>query len=366
MNALEFLSDPLLRTPIVRDDNDFVMFLHDHFNNFKKLIDQVDCGDAIDNRVVAGRDKSKELCDHIIEAVNRYLDGNPSRAFDVMAVALAEREEHLSAFMPTDTVDHEMSVLYRMRATTEPGERLSRRDLFHIPFDKRHRVGTQRFSIPGLPCLYLGGSLYVCWEELNRPDFNKIFMARFRAAHLANIRVLNIKYRPQFWRIIREGAPDLFPKYAHAAIATAVLWPLIASCHIKAMHTDAKFKTEYIIPQIVLQWVRDSHDFDGVCYSSTHIASTFDQPVGQMNYVFPAKTKQAAGHCTRLLEQFEMSEALSWQLASVVHAGGRSNPIPRYTDFDVESVAGFGTPYINTDFFGMQLELCGLPCSKLS
>ena len=46
-------------------------------------------------------------------------------------------------------------------------------EMFHIPFNKRYLVGNQRFSISGLPCLYLGGSPYVCWEELGRPDFQK-------------------------------------------------------------------------------------------------------------------------------------------------------------------------------------------------
>lgn len=29
-------------------------------------------------------------------------------------------------------------------------------EMFHIPYDKRHLVGNQRYSLSGLPCLYLG------------------------------------------------------------------------------------------------------------------------------------------------------------------------------------------------------------------
>lgn len=41
----------------------------------------------------------------------------------------------------------------------------SKDEMFHIPYEKRNLVGNQRFSLSGLPCLYLGGSSYICWEE---------------------------------------------------------------------------------------------------------------------------------------------------------------------------------------------------------
>lgn len=45
-------------------------------------------------------------------------------------------------------------------------------EMFHIPYEKRNLVGNQRFSLSGLPCLYLGGSSYICWEELGRKDLS--------------------------------------------------------------------------------------------------------------------------------------------------------------------------------------------------
>ena len=55
---------------------------------------------------------------------------------------------------------------------------LSQQEFFHIPFNLRGKVKTQRFSIPGFPSLYLGTTIYVCWEELNRPNINE-FQANF-------------------------------------------------------------------------------------------------------------------------------------------------------------------------------------------
>ena len=55
--------------------------------------------------------------------------------------------------------------LYRMRISKET---LSKEKMFHVPFNMREKVSSARFSIPGFPCLYLGTSLEVCWNEIKR------------------------------------------------------------------------------------------------------------------------------------------------------------------------------------------------------
>lgn len=59
--------------------------------------------------------------------------------------------------------------------------------MFHIPFELRGKAATQRYSIPGLPSLYLGSSCYICWEELHRPDLNTVNSTRLKKDN-------NVKY----------------------------------------------------------------------------------------------------------------------------------------------------------------------------
>lgn len=42
--------------------------------------------------------------------------------------------------------------------------------LKHTPFDMISKIGSNRFSIPGQPCLYLGSTSYDCWIEMGKPD----------------------------------------------------------------------------------------------------------------------------------------------------------------------------------------------------
>ena len=52
------------------------------------------------------------------------------------------------------------------RARKSSGTLFTKDEMFHIPLEKRYLVSTQRYSYPGLPCLYLGSSYEVCCDEL--------------------------------------------------------------------------------------------------------------------------------------------------------------------------------------------------------
>ena len=45
-------------------------------------------------------------------------------------------------------------------------------------------------------------------------------------------------------------------------------YPLRAACSVIVEHPNDKFKEEYIIPQILLQWIRKDKGFSGVKYES--------------------------------------------------------------------------------------------------
>lgn len=63
-------------------------------------------------------------------------------------------------------------------------------DMLHISFSERDKIKTQRFSVPGLPCIYLGTSSYVCWLELNKPSDEKFNVYAFKVDE--NFRVFNL------------------------------------------------------------------------------------------------------------------------------------------------------------------------------
>ena len=72
-------------------------------------------------------------------------------------------------------------------------------------------------------------------------------------------------------------------------------YPLRAACSVVVEHPGSKFIEEYIIPQLLLQWVRNDEDFDGIRYES---CSRYDEvkPYGGYNIVLPSKQFDSDGY----------------------------------------------------------------------
>ena len=65
------------------------------------------------------------------------------------------------------------------------------KDMLHIPFDKRGIISSQRFSIAGIPCIYLSTSSLGCWLELNMPR-EDLFQVSSYEITSSELRVLNL------------------------------------------------------------------------------------------------------------------------------------------------------------------------------
>jgi hypothetical protein len=71
-------------------------------------------------------------------------------------------------------------------------------------------------------------------------------------------------------------------------------WPLIVACSIKTGNKDSSFHPQYLVPQMLLQWVCDEQKVDGIRYFSTRT------PRGGFpyyNFAFPARVIKSEGRC---------------------------------------------------------------------
>lgn len=135
-----------------------------------------------------------------------------------------------------------------------------------------HAIKEMRYSVPGLPCLYLGGSTHVCWRELGEPDFDTISVARYFATRNTDLHVLNFGHRlPLFASWVKKEPNRLVTRGRPTAIIAAhvTCWPLIAICAIRVPDRSIPGRPEYAIPQLVLKWITTTRQFHGVRYFST-------------------------------------------------------------------------------------------------
>jgi hypothetical protein len=223
--------------------------------------------------------------------------------------------------------------LYRIRSDRSEFSIPSRGDIFHVPFEKRRLVSNQRYSISGLPCLYLGSSLWICWEELGRPPLDSIWASRFRI--VKPVRVLDFQFPPHHvWRIFEahsKGTPNASDRSSEEKLkerfnqdflrAYLICWPLIAACSIRQERRSGSFVPEYIVPQLLLQWVAQGGRVDGIRYFSARMPSQGIHILAHSNCVFPVRTISFKGHCAELTKEFALTEPLSWEALTAINFG---------------------------------------------
>ena len=198
------------------------------------LKDEVEADDAL-------YAKAKSNKDYMCRIVKSYMQGRHSTAYTQLKNVLKSNGDLYLTVVKKD------ETFYRMRKF-EKRRGLSRKDLFHIPMTKKRIIKTQRYSAPGYPCLYLGKSIYGCWEEMHRPDTERTLISCFKSQSHFNVLDLRLPTEEEF--------------YADAERCLQA-FPIIIACGIPVRNSDDVFKPEYIIPQLLIEWIIDRNSGKG-------------------------------------------------------------------------------------------------------
>jgi hypothetical protein len=91
--------------------------------------------------------------------------------------------------------------------------------------------------------------------------------------------------------------------------AQAVCGPLLAASSIKVRNTAAPFKPEYVVPQVILQWLTTETNLDGVRCLSTKVHNYFNSPNPASNFILPARSSKPSGYCDHLRSKFEPTDS---------------------------------------------------------
>ena len=182
-------------------------------------------------------------------------------------------------------------VLFRGRINKDI-EDYSEDEMYHIPLTKRGVVSSQRYSFPGLPCLYVGASVYTCWVELNRPSFENFQVATILPAkEVQKMNVFDLSNIPQ--RLSELRKEPWFNENEYFCY-----WPLMALSSIKVRHENDIFNPEYIFPQFLLEYVLNNNktnQYIGIKYPSVKVAAICNKQFCEdwhtyVSYVFPSRT----------------------------------------------------------------------------
>ena len=241
-------------------------------------------------------------------ALNSY-KGLPSTAYSQLSYMMGKQIPDDLAWK--SVVEREN--FYRMRTFTDRRNGIEFKEMFHVPITMRRQVGTERYSIPGYPCLYLGKSSYVCWEEMGRPQMSSCWCSR-----LVN--------REQFEVLdLRLPSEKVFCNENEIA-RYMMLFPLIISCMIpmKGESCDV-FKPEYLIPQLIMEWVIKNSK-TGIYYTTTHYTSQtrkdFDYPRDKFdNLAIPIQSplERDTENCPVLAGMFKITNPANDEIEALKH-----------------------------------------------
>ena len=254
----------------------------DYFEELKKIYEKIQSIEKeYDNEFL-----NKE-CKEILKTIELYYSGNLDQAIKKINRLFSElaKSKYLcspincnEAFkdfrylkMKTDEIDEkflEKKVdFYRARI----GENVNFRkeNMYHIPFNDRDRVNTERFSIPGIPCLYLGKSVYTCWVELGKPSDEKFYVSRVRVNN--DLKIFNLVMTIEKIKKLSESSQEDVEKYdinlENLLEEYLRAWVISIACSFVVDQKDRKFKSEYIIPQLLMLCLR-KNGIDGIAYYS--------------------------------------------------------------------------------------------------
>lgn len=354
------------KIPIIQNEKDyFPDLLESHFTSYinlyeKKFLPVVDEGLNFSSKnkdVIIS--KIKSLCSSIIKSIEYFYSGE-------ILKATQEFNEGLDKIFFKDLADinfvtniPEKTKFYRARKNEN--KRLNRADLFHINFESRHIVSTNRYSIPGFPALYLGDSTYICWEEFDQPELKTLNFSLFQ-----NTRPLKIIQLQRIEDLLTQLTKDNNEQIP-ILLTYFTFFPLTIACSIKVKHSLGNFKPEYIIPQLLLQYISDNKDFDGLKFPSSKVDYSKLHQMSTYNFVFPVRVIKKDGFCEQLCETFYCTQPTSLNLEEIVRnpVGSTFGMSAPADERRIELIEDIQSPYSGTSFGKLEYYLSGREIKKI-
>lgn len=239
-----------------------------------------------------------------------YLETQLNRAKNLITGACAYgtldgKEDFYTFFFKKDgklTNEHYATTIapkkyfYRMRGSKNY-QVYNRMGLFVIPDNIIKLVGKRRFNQDGIPCLYLGESLYCAWEEVRRENFEQVNFAGF--SNTRSLTVLDLTIKPNMLR-----KEDFVLAY----------FALLVSG--KVVDKDAhkfQYDVSNLIMDVLQASITNGGNVDGIKYMSSRRFDGMELYVADTNrmygYVFPPKGNVKIGDLDKWMrDTFKLTE----------------------------------------------------------
>lgn len=258
----------------------------------------------------------------LLQTVTLYYHGKSGDAYKLLTEILSEKVANYKFRFVKSIIKG--TTLFRARIE-QPDQiyTFDRDAMFHIPFECRTKVKNNRFSISGLPCLYMCGSAYTCWLELEKPTLDRLTISSMCVSD--NIKVFDLC---KIYDDYISNPQDFIANYGEFLL-------LLCACSFVVKNKHDEFKPEYIVPQFIMQWLLDNkYEIKGIKYYTIHTQVNHLHPRLYSNYVFPVVEINDKGFCHFLKSKFEIQRIVSGRILQYVKQNSSLNFISSIKDID--------------------------------
>jgi hypothetical protein len=305
--------------------------------------------------------QGQEVCDKLVNALDTYYKGNIWEAHMILD-DIIHKIEHKSPAVASINETYQLwgngsdVQLFRARLGESmicyPAE-----EMLHIPFNLRSRVRTERFSIPGLPCLYLGNTSYSCWIEMGAPDdckFNVSPIIIEKDMYVLNLAV-SIRHIIM-WNEKEDMEEDMDNELE--TWLTLLFLTIATSFTVKEEGRD--FKSEYVIPQMIMSACID-HDLDGVVYISKKVSEEVFGMVVAVNVALFAKY-EGENRFSKICKDIKTADSFNFAMYNRILLNSQKCKDIELTTQSSPFIKNIGSynrqiPYRETTFYGFDKYL---------
>lgn len=241
-------------------------------------------------------EKSKSI---MKDAFNKYSSAKIVDCVNIISSYINDLKSYILLEIDNESVEN--NKWFRMRLQEKNKRIFPASEMFHIPFELRGKVNTQRYSLPGYPCLYISKTVWATWEELHEPQLSQFCVSMLKPQF--KFKVLDLRLR-DFDKIEDRDIKKL-----------AYSLPLIVACSIKVLCPDDNYKPEYIIPQMVMLSIVNDKECIGCIYTSCMNNKYFEWKCWEKleNIALPVEdASYSSGLCPRLRSLFKITDSTNY------------------------------------------------------
>ncbi|MEE9671787.1 hypothetical protein V4849_24965 [Kluyvera ascorbata] len=144
---------------------------------------------------------------------------------------------------------------------------------------------------------------------MDKPDFDKLYISSY-SSNEEDSKILDFTSEilySSFYGIVNDDEMSYLTKMSYIC-----LMPLIYACNFKKKNNSTSFTQEYIIPNLLMQWIsrRGKSNIVGIAYRSTKMVKTNDGDKS-INVVLPPKVTYqqtiSKDFCPKLIKMFKLT-----------------------------------------------------------